>query len=64
MRRRLASPVPPFDIVPAHVVEAAKRAFVGRIRRLETGYRPGSAPVTEINLVGVPAGQAGGGLGD
>jgi hypothetical protein len=64
MRRRLASPVPPFDIVPAHVVEAAKRVFVGRIRRLETVHGSGSAPTAEINIVGLPLRQAGAGLAD
>jgi hypothetical protein len=64
MRRRLASPVPPFDIVPAHVVETAKRAFVGRIRRLDTIRGPGGAHTAEINLARMPLGQAGAGLGD
>jgi hypothetical protein len=64
MRRRLASPVPPFDIVPAHVVEAAKRAFGGRIRRLDIGHVPTNAPTPQINLVGVPAGQIGAALTD
>lgn len=32
MRRRVASPVPPFDVVPRYVVEAAKRAFAMRDR--------------------------------
>jgi hypothetical protein len=27
MRRRLLSPIPPFDVVPRHVVDAAKRIF-------------------------------------
>jgi hypothetical protein len=27
MRRRLLSPISPFDVVPPHVVDAAKRVF-------------------------------------
>jgi hypothetical protein len=27
MRRRLSSPISPFDVVPPHVVDAAKRIF-------------------------------------
>jgi hypothetical protein len=35
MRRRVTSPVPPFDTVPFYVVEGAKRAFLLRITLIE-----------------------------
>jgi len=35
VRHRLPSPVRPFDTVPAHVVDAAKRAYLAVQREIE-----------------------------
>jgi hypothetical protein len=53
MRRRLASPVPPFDVVPSHVVEAAKRAFLARSGCVE-GRIPGGPMEVTLDLMCLP----------
>jgi hypothetical protein len=40
MRRRLLNPIPPFDVVPPPVVDAAKRIFT-LTRTNGTGLPPG-----------------------
>jgi hypothetical protein len=46
MRRRIASPVPPFDVVPHYVVAAAKRAFMLRARSDRAYYVGSGSPLT------------------
>jgi hypothetical protein len=60
MRRRVASPVPPFDAVPFHVVAVAKRVFLVRIRSLETRLMQVEAAHFNPDPVSLP--PAGGGF--
>jgi hypothetical protein len=54
MRRRVASPVPPFDTVPFYVVEAAKRAFLARVRLIQLCLVERDPGPGSLDLAGAP----------
>jgi len=57
MRRRIASPVPPFDTVPFYVVAAAKRAFRARVQLIQLCLVEQEPARGSLDLAGVPPAQ-------